>query len=420
MIQTFHLLPGVTLRCFPDDRFKQGCLSLQLVRPMCREEAALNALIPTVLLRGTVNAPDLRDITLRLDDLYGASVGAVVRRVGDYQTTGLHCSFISDKYAMDGDAILEPVIDFLGELLLEPALEKGAFRKDYVESEKKNLIATIESQLNDKRVYASSQLLKHMCAGDSFGVPRLGEVSQVKKITPKAAYAHYRKLFAESPIEIFYVGSAAPETVAKKLTNLLGRIDRCYVDLPAQTGFTSPATGHHEEAMEVAQGKLAMGLVTPITLRDPRFPAMQVCNTVFGGGMTSKLFMNVRERMSLCYDIGSGYHGSKGIVAISAGIDCDKEETVRAEILAQLQACCEGKITPEELTAAKEALCSSLRATHDSPGAIEGYYATTALSGLGMTPAEYIEKIRQVDAEQVAQAAKTLQVHTTYFLKGVQ
>ena len=420
MIQTITLLPGVTLRCFPDDRFKQSCLSLQLVRPMSRQEAALNALIPTVLLRGTESAPDLRAITLRLDDLYGASVGAIVRRVGDYQTTGLHCSFISDRHAMDGDAVLEPVIDFLGELLLCPCLENGVFRPDYVESEKKNLIATIESQLNDKRVYAAGQLMKRMCAGDSFGVPRLGEVSQVNQITPQNAYDHYRKILAESPIEIFYVGSAAPETVASKLRQLLSRIDRCYVNLPEQTGFASPSGGHQEETMSVAQGKLAIGLVTPITIRDPRFPAMQIFNTIFGGGMTSKLFMNVREKMSLCYDIGSGYHGTKGIIAVSAGIDCEKEEIVRAQIDAQLEACRNGDISQEELTAAKEALCSSLRSTHDSPGAIESYYATAALSGLAMTPAQYIEKIRKVTKEQVAQAAQTLSLHTVYFLKGVQ
>ena len=90
MIDTFELFPGVTLRCYPDQRFKHGCLSLQLIRPMCREEAALNALLPAVLLRGCGSCPDLRDITLRLDDLYGASVGTMVRRVGDYQTTGLY------------------------------------------------------------------------------------------------------------------------------------------------------------------------------------------------------------------------------------------------------------------------------------------------------------------------------------------
>lgn len=418
MIETVTLQPGITLRCFTDHRFKQGCLSLQLIRPMCRQEAALNALIPAVLLRGTACAPDLRDITLRLDDLYGASVGAVVRRVGDYQTTGLYCSFISDRYTMDGDTILEPMIDFLGELLLEPVLEEGVFRKDYIRSEKKNLISTIEAQRNDKRAYASAQLLKKMCRGDSFGIPRLGETAQVKKITPQTAYDHYKEILRSSRIDIFYVGEASAETVSAKLMPLLQKLDRSYVNLPEQTALSSPAGGDHTETMDVSQGKLAMGFSTPITIRDRSFAAMQVCNTIFGGGMTSKLFMNIREKMSLCYDIGSGYHGSKGIVTVCAGIDCDKEALVRSQVLAQLDACRQGCITQEELTAAKQAVISSLRGTHDSPGAIESYYASAALSGLAMTPAQYSDAVKQVTLEQVVQAAQSLQLHTAYFLKG--
>ena len=50
MIQIFPLLPGVELRCFRDARFKQGCLSVQLVRPMAAEEGAMNSLLPAVLL----------------------------------------------------------------------------------------------------------------------------------------------------------------------------------------------------------------------------------------------------------------------------------------------------------------------------------------------------------------------------------
>lgn len=419
MIQTITIQPGITLRCFPDTRFKHGCLSLQMLRPMRREEAAYNALIPAVLLRGCVTAPDLRDITLRLDDLYGASVGALVRRVGDYQTTGLHCSFISDRYAMDGDQILEPMVEFLGQLLLQPVLENGVFRSDYVESEKKNLIATIESQRNDKRAYASAQMLKLMCAGDTFGIPRLGEVEQVRSITAADAYAHYRRLLRESPIELFYVGQAAPETVADLLRPLFTGLERACADLPKQTPFRGAPNGEHTETMEVAQGKLAMGFTTPVSIRDPEFVAMQVCNTVFGGGMTGKLFMNVREKMSLCYDIGSGYHGSKGIVTVSAGIDCDKMAVVRDAVLEQLESCCQGKFTEEELTAAKQSVIHSLRGVHDSPGAIENYYATGALSGLGMTPEEYICRVQQVTAEQVAQAANSLELNTVYFLKGV-
>ena len=116
MITHTQLLPGVTLHCCQDHRFKQNTLSLALCRPTRDEEAALNALLPAVLLRGCEKAPDLRAITLRLDDLYGAGVGALVRRVGDWQTTGFYCSFTEDRFAMTGDQILAPLIDFVKSL----------------------------------------------------------------------------------------------------------------------------------------------------------------------------------------------------------------------------------------------------------------------------------------------------------------
>ena len=104
MIETITLSPNVTLRCCRDPRFKQGCLSFQLVRPMAAEEAAKNALLPAVLLRGTNAHPNLRAITNRLDELYGAAVSPLVRRVGDYQTVGLFCGFMDDRFALPGDA----------------------------------------------------------------------------------------------------------------------------------------------------------------------------------------------------------------------------------------------------------------------------------------------------------------------------
>ena len=184
MIQTIELLPGIRFRYFPDNRFKQGALSIQLVRPMRREEAAKNALLSAVLLRGCREYPDMRSVIRRLDDLYGASAGTMVRRVGDYQTMGFCCGFIDDRFALDGDRVTEPMLAFAASLLLDPVLEKGIFRSDYVESEKKNLIATIEAELNDKRVYASSQMMRLMCKEDSFGIPRLGEKEDVQAITP--------------------------------------------------------------------------------------------------------------------------------------------------------------------------------------------------------------------------------------------
>ena len=418
MTDKLDLMPGVTLRTYPDRRFKQGCLTFQIVRPMCEEEAAMNALLPAVLLRGTEKHRDLRDITLRLDELYGASVGALVRRVGDYQTTGLSCGFIEDRFCIPGDQVLAPMIDFIRELLVQPSLEDGGFCKAFVESEKKNLIATIESELNDKRVYAMGRMVKTMCKADSYGVPRLGDVESAAAIDPVTLYQHYQKILKESRIDIFYVGSADLKEIAAMVKPLLDSIQRDYKPLPGQTPFQDVGGEDVVEEMDVTQGKLCMGFTTPVTNRDPDFVPMQVMNTIFGAGMTSKLFVNVREKLSLCYSVGSGYYGSKGIITVSAGIDFDKELETREEILRQLKAMQDGDISQQELLAAKEALLSSLRGTHDSPGSIEGFYATSALSGLALTPAEYMEAIYAVTVDQVVQAAQAVKLHTTYFLKG--
>ena len=418
MIETIQLQQGVTLRCIRDGRFKHGCFSLQLLRPMGREEAAMNALLPAVLLRGCESAPDLRSITLRLDDLYGASVGALVRRIGDIQCTGLSCGFIDDRFALEGDQIFAPMMAFMKEILLEPVLEQEVFCDAYVQTEKQNLIWAIEAQRNDKRSYAANQMLRAMCKEDSYGIPRLGYIEDVEAITAESLYAHYKKILTTSPVHVFYVGSADPDQVAQTLKPMLAPLAKAPLELPAQAGFTPCGFTETEEILDVAQGKLCLGYATPMNLRHPGYPAIQVCNTILGAGMTSKLFMQVREKMSLCYDIGSGFHGSKGIMLVAAGIEFDKKDIVLQEITRQLQEIVNGNITELEMAAAKEALLSNLRSTHDSPGAIESYYASAAVSGIGMTPAVFMEKIAQVTVEDVQAAAKTLELCTVYFLKG--
>ena len=419
MLQIKEILPGITLRCMHSSRFKQSALSIQLLRPMDKAEAAQNALLPAILLRGCREYPDLQRITQHLDDLYGASIGTLVRRIGDYQTTGFYCGFMEDRFALPGDRILEPMIAFATQLLLEPLLEDGCFSRDFVESEKRNLIAVIESERSDKRSYAAGQLLKIMCQNDTFGIPRLGEKEQVEAIEPLSAYAHYQKILRESPIEIFYVGSASIDTLTDLLRPALSGLLRCPQSLPPQMPFLRAPGQEKQEIQQIAQAKLSMGFVTPITNHDPRFAAMQVFNAVFGSGMTSKLFMEVREKMSLCYAIGSGYYGSKGILTVNAGIDSSKEQEVLQAIHAQLQACQAGQISDTELAAAKQSIISGLRAVYDSPGAIENFFSTGAISGLNRTPEVYSDQIRAVTTADVVAAANTVTYHSTFFLKGV-
>ena len=418
MIETITLSPGVTLRCCRDARFKQGAFSVQLVTPMAEATAAKNALLPAVLLRGTARCPDLRAVTRELDDLYGASLSPLVRRIGDYQTTGLYCGFMDDRFALPGDRVLARIADFTREVLLDSPLREGGFLPEYVEGEKVNLISTIESERNDKRAYAMGRLLETMCRGDSFGIPRLGKREKVEAITPKTLRAHYETILRESPLELFYVGSAPAEEAAEYFRRMLAGLSGERKPLPPQTGLTLGEGGDTVETMDLSQGNLCMGFYTPITNRDREFPAMQLLNTLYGAGMTSKLFRNVREKQSLCYSVSSGYYAAKGVMAVYAGIDPETEPAAREEIIRQLDACRAGDITRSELTAAREALVSSLRAVHDSPGSIEGYYAAGALSGLGLTPEEYMDALNRVTLSDVTAAANTLKLHTTFFLRG--
>lgn len=419
MEHRIELLPGVYLRMEHTTRFKTGIFSLSMLRPISRGESGKNALLANVLMRGTAKHPDIQSISRFLDRLYGASAGPLVRKNGEVQTCGFLMSFMEDRFALAGDRILESMVGFLGEVLLDPLTENGAFSELAVEGEKQNLINLIASEINDKRVYADKQMRKAMFGDDPAGISRLGEIADIQSITPRELYDHYCHILAHSPVEIFYSGGAEPEKVAQLFRRALAGLPRKELESVTIRGFRGPGEVKYlEQTMPVTQGKLSMGFVTGITCRDPGFPAMVVLNGVFGAGATSKLFLNVREKLSLCYYASSAYLSTKGILTVSSGIETGNYQRVKEEILRQLEACREGNITREELESAKKALCSSLESIGDSQGRMEDYYLFQVLTGFSMSAREYCRALEQVTVQQVQQAARGVHLDTIFFLKG--
>ena len=172
------------------------------------------------------------------------------------------------------------------------------------------------------------------------------------------------------------------------------------------------------ETMDVTQGKLVMGLRTPDTGASPDYPALAMCNAVFGGSVTSKLFVNVREAMSLCYYASSGLEKFKGVMLVSAGVDSENYETARDAILHELEACRAGEISGEELESARRYLVSALQAAEDAPGRLDDYYLGQQLLGVDCSPSELIDRINAVQRENVAAAARRLALDTIYFIRG--
>ena len=420
MTERIELLPGVFLQTMQTDKFKTGCISVNFLRPLCREEASLNALLPSVLLRGTESRPDIREISLLLDELYGATVGTLIRKKGEVHSWGFYADFIEDAYALDGEAVFAEICRFLRELLFAPVLENGVFLESFVESEKVNLCNTLAAEINDKRSYATIRMMRTMCENERQAIPRLGEREIVEQITPQSLYAHFEKVLATSRVEILYMGRKSGEEAAELIRGMIEGLPRKELTEVGTDVIRSAAEVRElEERMEVTQGKLSMGFRTGCTCADPEYPALLLLNAVYGGAVSSKLFRNVREKLQLCYYASSSIEKYKGLMVVSSGIDFENYEVAKNEILHQLEDCRSGNITEEELEKARQRLISGFRSLKDRPGSQDEFYFSQAIIGKNGTVDSLIAQLREVTMEQVVAAARKITLDTVYFLKGV-
>lgn len=417
----YELLPDVFLTVLHTEKFRTNCLSVSLLRPLCREEAALNALLPDVLLRGCKMCPDMGEISAWLDSRYGAGVQATVRKKGEVQAIGFFMDYMDEKFAQPGEDLTGDMCRLLGSFLLEPVLEGGVFRQDFVDGEKVNLINAIMAQINDKRTYASIRLRQEMFRDEPYGVSKNGERDQVEAITPASLYRHYQEILATSRIELVFAGRADGEMVRDALLEALKNLPR-QETVPVHTslGPMPQVAQEKTETLDITQGNLVMGFRNGVTSSDPDYPAMLMFNGIFGGSMTSKLFMNVRERLSLCYYASSGLDRFKGIMLVSSGVDMDKYEMARDEILRQLEACKQGNITELEMESTRSYIQSSLRSSGDSLMRMEDFWLSQLVGGYDYTPEELMKAISQVTLEDVVRAANRTVLDTIFFLKGAE
>lgn len=415
-----NLMPGVTLICLQTAKFKTGYFSVSLLRQLCPENAAKDSIIPQILKRGCRRYPDMESLSAALDDLYGAVIEPTVRQRGEILCPGFYSSFVDDKYLPGEEKTLEKTIGLVAELLLDPATKDGLLRAEYVNSEKENLCDDIRSRINDKRVYASGRLREIMCADEYYGTYAYGTLETAEKINYVPLTKYYKASLAESEIFMFYCGSAAPDRVEFAVREAFATLPRSdeYYDVSIEVRVNADEPKYVTEELDVSQGNLAIGFRMGEVMYLPNYAAMTVFNTIYGGGVTSKLFANVREKLSLCYYASSSIDSHKGIMTVSSGIEPAKYEEALAEILAQLDACRNGDITQKEFDSAKSYVAAALRSYNDSASTMDDFYLGQEIKELSCDLDEYAGLVELVSLEDVIEIAKSVELDTVYFLKN--
>ena len=422
--ERIELSDGIFFNRMPVDKFKMSLLSVYLTVPLTDESAASKiALLQYVLRQGTETYPTATAITRRLEELYSADFGSSVFKSGENQVLLLSVGVLRRKFVPDGTDLLQPAADLLKEILFAPYIDKttGVFSDEYVEREKKNACDRIRSIQNNKALYAKTRCLSVMCADETYGISELGTVEEIEKITPASLYAAYRALLSEARIEIYYSGTEEGAHVSALLMPPLGRIRR-YPRRPVSPEIRRTVKRQKavSERTMAEQGKLCIGFRVGSSLSDPNAAAATLFHSIYGGSPTSKLFANVRERLSLCYSCSSQLQLTKGIFLVSAGIENKKKRSALREIFRQLARMRAGKISEEEHQMALKTLCNQCRSLSDDPASMERWYFTRILNAHSQeSPEEFAEALASVTVKEIAQVAGEVTVDTVFFLRGI-
>ncbi len=424
------LMDGIFLHCMKTDRFKTNYICINMMSRLNREDVTKNALLPLVLRRGTKKYPTMKDISIKLEEMYGASLDTGIDKIGDITNTQFVMDMISDEYTLDNSKLLKDGIDLLCELLLNPISKDGAFNKEYVDQEKETLKEIINAKINDKASYAMERSIEEMYKNEPYGLYKYGYIEDLDKINERVLYNHYLDVLYDAEFHIYVSGKFDENEISKEFTNYFSKVDRNFLNWRAQDkafgAFESlgdylraPDVKNSNsvvEHKEVIQGKLVLGYKLRGHSAKHDFYSMTMYSTILGGSASSKLFCNVREKKSLAYTIRSQFIKHKGAMIVSAGIENDNCLLTKECILKEIEDMRIGEITEEEIHDAKVNLVTRFKSMNDSQIAMISWAFGQMLFDGDEDIQTVIDKINAVTKEDIMTVAQRLEPSVTYFL----
>lgn len=410
---------GVSFSAVQDEKFRHNSISIHLIAELSPENAAATAILPYLLRKGSSHYPDFTLLEQQLCELYGASLSSDVVRYGQYHIVSCGITSIDDRYTLGSEVISDRCADLLGDMVLSPKIVNGAFDLEDFKLEQQNLIDTIEAEINDKRTYAINRCRDMLLEGTPLATPKYGTVEAARALTPQDAARRYAQLADTARVEIIFVGCGDPTPAREKFRSLFAGMVRHPATLPPLP-LTTAATAVREqtEQMEVAQGKLCIGMRTGSLPDKAAMDATKVMAALYGGTTTSRLFLNVRERLSLCYYCAARFDRPTGILMVDSGVEAQNRDQAVEAILEQLAVLARGEFTQQELLETKLACQNGIRATKDSLSATESWYMVQLLEGTDLSPDDEVAAIEAVSLEAVTAAAARVTPDSIYFLCG--
>lgn len=413
-----EIAKGVKLLCINSDKFKTNCIKVDFYLPFSEHFAAQNVLA-SLMGHTSKNYDTVKAFNSKVEGMYDACFDASISTVGEKVRIRFSMEVIDDKFTLDGKSISEEAVDFLVDILSNPNCNETGFDEEFTAREIRFTLENIEALKNDKRAYAVSRLRYLMCKDEPYGIDYDELERDVEKLNSKMLLDAYNDMLKTGAVVITACGSISENMLAEKFTVFANNIKNRKI-AKLETIFVESAEDieYYTEEMEVSQAKLVIGLRAGMKDSNDDYFAYRVMTDIFGGGPYSRLFLNVREKMSLCYYCGARLVREKGIIIIQSGIEEENYEKAVAEILNQLDIVKKGEFTDEDFNSSIVALSDAFKGVEDSPVAVCNFYSSQEFDREIVSGKEFAEEISKVTREQVIECAKRVTVDTVYLLKG--
>ena len=415
-LKTLEIGKNVKLTLIPESKFKTNLISVYIQRKLDRNEVTKNALLPGILKSGCNKYKTLGQLTDREEELYGSYLHAGASKRGESQVLGFSILSVNEKYL--DEKILGQCIEFLNEIINNPLVIDGGFNEEYLNIEKEILKDSIMSIINDKGNYAMKRTNEIMFEGEPYSINGKGYIEDLDNIDRVSLYEHYKEVLKTSPIEIMIEGEFE-ETEVVELIKEKFQFDRGnIIDIPKEEYYKEvDEVKEVKETMDIAQGKLVMGYRCNVDyLDEEKYYSLLLGSRILGGGADSKLFINVREKESLCYTIYSTIQKSKSTMMVCSGIEAQNYEKTVNLVKEQVQKLKDGDITESEISNAKIAFINSLNSLNDEIGRISDFYFSQSISKNKSDLDQIKNMINKSTKEDIVEAVKNIELDTIYFL----
>ena len=259
----------------------------------------------------------------------------------------------------------------------------STFDPEAVGIEKQMLKKALEDEVNDKRLYCQRQANREFFGDSPAGVRQEGYLEEVDGLTPEALTEAYYEMLRTANIELIVLGCDEASTTAVKdaLLAELSAIDRA--PLPRAENIAMPRREpvRKVEHFDTTQAKLCMLFTLGRPMQPEQLAAVRLAMALYGGSVTSRLFLNVRERDHLCYYCSSSFQSFTGSMAVNSGVEHADAARAEQAVLKELADLCDGPITDEELEDCRRGLLAGMNGLEDTLGGIETWYYMEVLRG---------------------------------------